>query len=351
MAECVSCGKEIEAGKLFCEQCYAKMKGRRGPLKEAREAKSKLEEATKAEGKGTVREESQASTSGRVSAALTPSAQKKVVTLRPELEKIGKEKSRGKKRFTITITFSERTYNALARLGGRKRSRDDGVSGPSSSKAEGGRAAVRRKGPHGRPALTAVGGAARRGKTVEARPPGFRGWLAYRPRHWDGGDYVALAMASLSTLVILVLTFSGWVRISWLGSGSEVLQEVRVKGSDLGTLPYAAMAVVLLALLYVPVSLRLGGPFRRVDFGVALLAAGLVFLVIFYVCVASDRRIIEAATRLANAGVSVSVGEQISRQTCWPAFLEAFMGVVLAFSGLIRLSERRSEGAVGQKNA
>lgn len=345
----MSCGKEIEAGKLFCEQCYAKMKGRRGPLKEAREARGRAEETPKAEAEETVGEEDQVPKAGRASGALTPSDQKKVVTLRPELERTGKEKSRGAKRFTITITFSERTYNALAKLGGRKREREGEVSEQPSERAERGRAAGRRKGPHGRPALKAVGGAARREGKTETRASGFRGWLAFRQRRWDRGDYVALTMASVSTLLILVLTFSGWVRISWLGSGGEVLQEVRVKGNDLGALSYAALAVALLALLYIPVSLRVGGPFRRLDFGVALLAGGLIFLVLFYVCIASDQRIIEAATRLANAGGSIPVGEQLRRQTDWPAFLEAFMGVVLAFSGLIRLSERRNGSGVAQE--
>lgn len=345
MAECVSCGKEVAAEKLFCDQCYARMKGRRGPLREAGNARERAQGQDRAadeRGEGSVAPVTAAGIKA-ASGSLTPSSQKKVITLRPELEKGSRGKGERKKRFTITITFSERTYRILSRF------KRKGTPGGGETGAEivgipvAGRPAGRRKGPHGRPALKAVKSGLRGTTSPGVKPGGFLGWIAYRPRRFDRGDLASLIMAAVSGISLTTLAFTGWVKMSWGGADGAILQEVYIRGSDLGPLTYLSLAVVFIALLYVPLSLFLQGRFRRVDFGFVLLLAGLIFLILFYLNIASNQRMIDIANRLLANGGRSPVGDRLERNTTWAAYLVSFMGVTLAFSGLARLSERREE--------
>lgn len=345
MANCVSCGREIEPGKLFCEQCYARMKGKRATLRDV--GGGKTENA--AAGGGVVMGGETAPAAGavtkRVSGSLTPASQKKVVTLRPDLDKEHKEKyGKSKKRFTITITFSERTYEMLSRFGRGKKTK--GTSAEGASRREGAvaktaksRTARGRRGPHGRPALKAVEGkTARRGQDM-AR--GFRGWIARRERKWDGMDYAALLLTTASAVLILALSFAGWVRVSWGAAQEPASFAVSVRGVDLGAITYAIMALGMAALFFIPIAWRLGRWLRRLDFGVILLLAGILIIMLFYVNIASDQKMLDVAYRLANRQGFYPEGEQVQRETMTAAYLMVFMGVLMAFSGLLRLSERR----------
>ncbi|MBC7253934.1 MAG: hypothetical protein H5T72_08205 [Actinobacteria bacterium] len=335
MAECVSCGKPVEAGKLFCDQCYARMKGRRGPLREAGSHKEKAGEPVE---RARAREE-QTRIAGfpagerKAREALTPASEKKVVILRPEREKPPARER--KSRFTITITFSERTYRVLSRLKFRRENKEG-----KAGKAEVTRPSRRHKGPHGRPALKALQGAEEASRGPSGKGSGFLAWAAFRSRKLDGRDLASLGMAVLSAASILGLTFTPWVRMTWVTPGGDVAGETLIRGSDLGVLTYVSLAVVLAAAAYIPVSLWLRDRFGYLDFGLVLLAAGLVFVILFYATISSNQRMVDIAFRLAGAG-GVAPAENLERHTSWTAYLVSFMGVVLAFSGLARLSERR----------
>ncbi|WP_287154835.1 hypothetical protein [Candidatus Solincola tengchongensis] len=340
MAECVSCGRPVEAGKLFCEQCYARMKGRRGPFREVGSAR----EATRGQVIRTRGERDESQPPGipegmkEKRESLTPATEKKVVILRPELEKYPRKDRES--RFTITITFSERTYRMLSRLKpgrGKGKAGEEGAEAAAPTSRSAGR---KHKGPHGRPALRALEGKAGTLRGTSRKRGGFSAWAAFRPRKLDGGDLLSLGTAAISVVCILVLTFVPWVRMTWVAMGGVVAGETSIRGSDLGILTYLALAVVLAAAAYVPISLWLKERFAYVDYGLVLLAAGLVFIILFYANISSSQRMVDLAFRLAGTGGGVSA-EDLERHTSWTAYLVSFMGLVLAFSGLVRLSERR----------
>lgn len=342
MAECVSCGKPVEAGKLFCDHCYARMKGRRASLREAGVSREKGEERAGLSRQGESGPRPAVFPDGvRMNkGSLTPASEKKVVRLRPEVEK--PTRMERKSRFVITITFSERTYRMLSRL----RPRDKRVEGGGAEVVPvgpGRTADGRRKGPHGRPALKVL-----KGVSVPARAPGkrsgFAAWAAYRTRKLDAGDLASLGMAALSVIMILGLTFVPWVRMTWMTAGGQVAGETPIRGWDLGAITYLSLALVLVAAVYVPLSLRLGERLGRLDYGLVLLAAGLIFVILFYVNISSNQRMVDLALRLAGAAGEVPA-EKLERHTSWTTYLVPLTGMVLAFSGLVRLSERSSPQA------
>lgn len=349
MAECVSCGKPVEAGKLFCDRCYARMKGRRVTLREAGGSRDGAEET-----KGPSREEEGGGRTAVFPAevrvkrdTLTPDSEKKVVRLRPEMERPSRMDRR--RRFTITITFSERTYRMLSRLRPGKES-TTGMEEEERPTSAGTAPRKRRKpkGPHGRPALRALEGKAAATRGPSASGGGFAAWVAFRPRRLDGGDLASLGMAALSVACILGLTFLPWVRMTWMAADGTVAGETFIRGSDLGTVTYLALAVVLAAAAYVPLSLWLRERLGCVDFGVVLLLAALAFIIIFYVNISSNQRMVDVALRLAAASGGAPA-EDLQRHTTWTAYLVSFMGMLLAFSGLARLSERREPEAGKEK--
>ncbi len=351
MPECVSCGKEIPAGKFFCDECYVKMKGQRGELKKVQTTPIPVpgDEAVprKAGGEQEISAKPVVPAGivpeGKASGTLTPAASKKVVSLQPSDDKPAKEKG-GRKRFTITITFSERTYASLARLRGslkRKKKEEvpimEGDTGETPAAPEKPSKRTRKKGPYGRPKLKAVSSATK--KTTEKRG-GFRGLVAYRQRELDRRDIIAAALASLAVLVIIILFFTPWVRLAWSQAETGSMQTAQVKGVDLGAITYVCLAVVVAAYLYMVATWLFKGPFTRLDYGAVLILAFIVFVPIFFVTISSNARLLGAALeKVGMAGQGIP--SQYERQTLWPAYVMVLMGAALALAGLIRLSERK----------
>ena len=347
MAECVSCGKETPAGKFFCEDCYVKMKGRRGPsgelLRPPREEPRKpaavddiprsdatTPEVAEAEGLVPLK---------KASGTLTPASSKKVISMKPGAEKAAREKT-GKKRIKVTITFSERTYAALARVkGGRKEvagTSPDGTALASRAYQPGTKGAVRGGRLHRRPKLKAVAATS----AATKQKSGFRRAIGYRDRALDGRDKIAIAMAIITVLAIVILCFMPWAKVSWSTGGGTGVQTVEVTGTDLGAMTYVCMAIVISALLYAVATWVFKGMFTVIDFGVIFIVAGIVFIPLLYSTLASNARFLSAA--LEQAGISGgALPAQFERQTLWPAYALVLAGAILGFAGLIRLSERK----------
>ncbi|RJP31297.1 MAG: hypothetical protein C4536_08590 [Actinobacteria bacterium] len=354
MPECVSCGKEIPAGKFFCEACYVKMKGQRGRLKKVPPAPVKkpdveppppaVDSVKVAEAEPVV--PAGVTTDKKASGTLTPASSKKVVSLKPAVDKVARDRTT-KKRFSITITFSERTYAALARLK-RRKSADE----PATEEGDGAavespvatRKGVRRKGPHGRPKLKAV--ASVRKPAAENRE-GFMRFVAYRDHALDRRDMIAAAMATLAVLMIVILSFTSWVRVGWNDAATGMLQTAKVKGVDLGVITYICMAIVIIAYLYMVATWLFKGPFAKVDYGVLLIAAGVVVIPLFFIAIASNSLILGAALEKVGRG-GQPIPAQFERQTLWPSYVMVIMGAVLGFSGLVRLSERKGGPGEGE---
>jgi hypothetical protein len=351
MPECVSCGKDIPAGKFFCDDCYVKMKGRRGALKEV--SKAPAAEGGMPDG-ATADEVTETTTEAppdetlaakKASGTLTPTSGKKVVSIKPDVDKSSRERGRGgKKKFTVTITFSERTYAALDRLKRKSKSEagvpgeDEGVTPMQPEKHK-----KRRKGPYGRPQLKAVTTAPGR---EGASKRGLAGWISYRDRAWDRQDKAAIGTATISLIVILALSFTNWVKLSWTVGEAGQGQAVDIKGVDLGVLFYVAIAILVIAYLYMVATWVFKGIFTKVDYGVLLIVAGLAFIPLIYANIASTERLFEAAYRILGLGSGV-VPENYQRSTLFPAYIVVLMGAAFAISGLVRLSERRVETTQG----
>ena len=356
MAECVSCGKEIPAGKFFCDDCYKKMKGRRGPLRrvaqpqERKPVQGMTGSAPVVAGGDELREAEEPTAfhgvqevEKRPSGTLTPATSKKVVSLKPEIDKTSKDKGKvGKKKFIITITFSERTYMTLERLK-RKRKKEVPIMEGEESGAEVPAVkpkGIRRKtGPHGRPKLKAVESTSRKQKEKQTFLQQF---IKYQERKWDRGDLVSALMATTALVLTLVLCFLPWVGLKWMAEGGTPILAVNVKGIDLGALVYVLIVLTFLAWLYMAVTAFLKRPLLKVDFGLVLLAAGVIFIPIVFITLASNERIVSAALEIARRSGSFipETATGYERQTIWPAYFMVLVGCVLAFSGLIRLSER-----------
>lgn len=367
MAECVSCGKSIPAGKFFCDECYKSMKGRRAtPHKVDAPASPQLKKETRASRKAketppisspevvsseeqekpdppqAAAEEEQVK---KLSADLTPTTGKKVVSLKPKVEGVVGERSiGGKKRFKITITFSERTYNAFARLK-RKKKDEVATAGGEQAEVEGQpskpRRIKRQGGPHGRPKLEAVSDPSeRRGEPENT----LMRYVGHREREWDKGDKVASLMATTLMILIIIFSFLNWVKITWSsGEGSQAMS-VSVKGMDLGAPVYAMIAVVVAAWVYMAVSSLTGKTLLNMDFGFVIILCGIILIALFFMAVGSTDRVMGAAAESMGRGrnfFETSV-TSFERQTLWPAYFTVFLAILFAFSGLTRLSERRA---------
>jgi hypothetical protein len=290
-------------------------------------------------------------TAKRPSGELTPSIGKKVITLKPDVDTSSRQKERGRKRFKITISFSERTYERLSRLS-RKKEKGGGTAtalqpGESPIVAEPvGRGTG--AGPHGRARLKAVRATPRRPR----KERGFTGRvLGHRDRPWDRRDWTTALAYTACGILVLILTFMSWMRLGWIDeNGAD--RTVDIKGIQLGFPVYIIMAIVLVAWLYMAMTWLLGKPLVDLDFGVVLLVAGVLIIIIFYITLSWSGLVVRAADRALGweEGMFKEVVSGYDQRNIWPAYLMILMACGIAFSGLARLSERRSVSIVKQSD-
>lgn len=351
MAECVSCGKDIPPGKLFCDECYVKMKGRWGPRGGAaapgRPPVGSGTEAVQHPPAGTAPEGSPppaAEPAKRASGELTPVTAKKVVALKPEVEKGRGHGQEAPKRFAVTITLSEKSYDRIERMKNRlKRKKPEEAAGAGESEtapAEKPTKRARKHGPYGRPRLKAVESASRARKAKEGGR--IMRMLEYRGRKWDRGDLIAAGMATAAVVLGLALSFAAWKRVDWVG---EWTASQGVNGFDLGAPVYALLAVAFLAWLYMLACTLLARPLLKVDWGVVFFAAGIVVFALVLVALAQNNRILDIALqKVQRAAVNLPANPAVNRQTQVAGYLMVYLvALPLSVSGLVRFYERREK--------
>lgn len=358
MAECVSCGSEVPQGKLFCDDCYLKMKGRWGPRGSA-DSPTEMRPATTGRLNGRAetpepkgKEATPAGEAGavrRASGDLTPAAAKNIVSLKPELNKAARDRDKtSQKKFAVTITLSERTYENIERMKNalkRKKGKETPVSG-AAGKVEGlapakPRKVGRKTGPHGRPKLKAVESASRREK--KGKGGRLAGLLEYRERGWDGGDYAAAATATAALILCIALPFLNWKKVVWVGQAT-VSQEV--KGFELGVPVYILLAVACLAWLFLVVTKMLARSPLKVDWGVVFFVAGIVVFALVMVALAQNERILDIAWEKAReSSIIIPDNALIGRETLLPGYLMIYLvAIPFTLAGMMRLYERREKG-------
>jgi hypothetical protein len=160
----------------------------------------------------------------------------------------------------------------------------------------------------------------------------------------DGKDKLAVATAAFCVLVIAGFSFLPWVRVSWNTGDASGIQTVDVAAKDLGAMTYICLAIVIAALPFTLASLFLRGAFAALDYGVVLIAAGVLFVALFFATIASNARFLGAALEELGRGGS-SLPAQFDRKTLWPAYIMPIAGAGMALAGWVRLLERK--GAVG----
>ncbi|MFW6113926.1 MAG: hypothetical protein ACOC78_03275 [Actinomycetota bacterium] len=363
MPQCVSCGRYIPTGKFFCDDCYKKMRGRKGKLKKVEQkppaGKDVLERTSREPGSGVSPEQGEQTPAAagdyiekHIRNTLTPASGKKVVSLKPGIDKDGEKSLAGqKKRFKITITLSERTYMALARFKLRRKEGPAAAEGgmdkePLAEKP--GRAKKKKVGPHGRPKLKAISS-----EGGDAAPDkGLKRFVAYRRRKWDKGDITAAAMATAVMILSIVLMNIGWIRLIWSEAQGIAPETLELKGTDLGAPIYVIAVLVCAAWLYLFITRLARRAFLKVDYGLVLLLVGLIFIIVLFMTISSNDRITGiAAEMIGKADNYFRQGAySYERQTLWTAYIMVLLGCAFAFSGLIRLSER-GKGAAGEKRS
>lgn len=352
MPECVSCGKQIAAGRLFCDQCYKSMKGKLGPSKKA-DPQSKIPAGEERQGvearpPGLPPEQPGQKPAG----TLTPASNKKIVTLKPGIDKPSREKETGvKTKFSITISLSERVYRTFGHLksGSRRKTEDGAQMSDSTMPDNTKRRRVGKAGPHGRARLKAVGVAKRKSGETQS-------WLwtlaGYRGRPMDKLDWYAAAIGTMTTALILALSFLGWVSVKSAGEGGAANAQASVKGLDFGLLFYILIAVVALCWGYMAATLALKRPLLKIDFGVVMLAGGLICVAIIFVALGARSNLLEIALRMMRvAGKDIQDPNALfEMQTLWPAYLIVLMGAAMSLSGLMRLSSRKEVDGQSQNS-
>jgi hypothetical protein len=349
MPECVSCGKQVPEGRLFCDDCYKNMKGKRGPGRQTVRNRVQPEKrATDSIGhqgalQGLPPEQPR---QNDAAGTLTPTSSKKIVSLKPAVEKGSREKEKSpKKKFSVTITMSERTYRAVGRLKGKSKKLSEAETQAGESATAKTKTRRRRKStPYGRSKLKAVEVARKRSQAGQNRV-----WKAvgYRERPLDGQDRVAIITATFTASLIVALSFLGWMSVRWISEAGAVNQQVNVKGSDFGILFYVLITVAVLSWLYMAGSLYLRKLAFKIDFGVILMLGGIASIIIVFIALAWHTQIINIALHiLEKAGNNIPPDNALyERQTMWPAYLLVLMGAAMAFAGLIRLSTRQDSAS------
>ncbi len=350
MAECVSCGKDIAEGELFCRDCLARMKGR-GPRLEGeqrtnvgsagagtttRGASSPLRRGETLEGQKIKEGPSESRQIRRARGELTPAQEKKVISLRPGMEEGRRPERRA---FRVTITLSDRGYRLLARLGLTKREEGRGEKDDRERK----KVAYLRPLPGGRVA-----------RVTKSPPPGgeeggkigpWAGLKAYflpRRRVWDRADKVSALVIMAASLLSLTLFPFSWIRVEWLLAGEATPQVVGVKGYQLGTWSYLVLGLALIELLYLLSWFVLRRPPLSLDFGALSLIAGFLAIAFFNLSLSSNSRILMVAARATGVDPLILSGPQaaLSRHTLVPAYLVLICLIAIPLAGLARLSRR-----------
>ncbi len=339
MPECVSCGKQIADGRLFCDQCYKGMKGKLGPSKKA-DPQSKIPAGAARQG---VAERPPGLPPEQPAGTLTPASNKKIVTLKPEIDKPSREKETGvKKKYSITISLSERAYRTFGHLkrGSGRKTKDGAQVSDSTMPDNSKRRRVGKAGPYGRARLKAV-------EVAKKKSGETQGWLwtlvGYRERPMDNLDWYAAAVGTMAAVLILALSFLGWASVKSVGDGGAANTQVSVKGLDFGLIFYILIAVVALCWGYMAATIALKRPLLKIDFGIVMLPGGLVCIAIIFVAVGARNNLLEIALRMMQA-----VGRDIQdpnalfeTQTLLPAYLMVLMGAAMSLAGLMRLSSRK----------
>lgn len=349
MAECVSCGKKIPEGELFCRECLSRMKGRgsrlagveRGPeptaargggAEEVAGSSARKESATD---RGASPEGSVPLGVRRARGELTPASDKKVISLRPGLE----EKKVEKGGFRITITLSERGYRALSRLGLGEKKKEKGEKREKKAKV-----AYLKPVPGGAGGRSVSPRHAEEGKSRKKGGPlsSLREYISPRHRDWDRTDRVSASTILVAALLSLALFPLNWVRVEWVAAGEASPQAVGVKGSQLGIWSYLVLSLVIVDLLYLLLWIILRRPPLPLDFGALSLAAGFLCIAFFNLALSSNGRIIEVAAATTGMDPRSLVGPQVglSRYTQLPAYLVLVSLIAMPLAGLARLSRR-----------
>ena len=349
MAECVSCGKGVPDGELFCRECLSRMKGRASRISgvaaavEGSPGEGTVPRVQRSPGRGegsSGREspggEEIPGDTPRVRGELTPAREKKVVSLRPGLE----EKKAERSAFRITITLSERGYRLLSRLGlGDTEAKKEG-----KGRAKKGKVAYLKPVPGfagDRPLAPRQAGVGR--PSERSGPLGsLRRYLAPRRRDWDRSDRASALVIFATSLLAAVLVPLQWVRVEWLVSGEASPQVAGVRGYQLGPWSYLILVLALADLFYLLAWVLLRRPPLPLDFGSLSLLAGFLGIAFFNLALSSNYRIIRAAASAAGIDPQFLVSPQVglSRYTQLPAYLVLLCLIAMPLAGLARLSRR-----------
>lgn len=349
MAECVSCGKSIAEGELFCRECLARMKGR-GPRLEdgggsagglsgfrgdASKAVTPRDRREKVEDRVLPVVENGSGFARKARGELTPAREKKVVSLRPRTE----DRRRAEKgAFRITITLSERGYRLLARLGlGTK------TGEKKKGQKKGGKVTYLRPvpgGASGRVVSPAAKNVDKKGKS--GLIGGLIKYISPRKRDWDRADWTSALFILASSFISLALFPLNWIKVEWLNAGETTPQAVGVKGYQLGIWSYLILGLVLIGLLYLLLWFLLGRPPLPLDFGALSLVVGFLGIAFFNLCVSSNSRILRVAAAGAGLDPLSLSGPQagLSRYTQIPAYMVLLCLIVIPLAGLARLSRK-----------
>lgn len=328
MANCISCGREIEEGKFFCPDCYSSMTPDGGT---APTPSTPTADKSKPAGTAPVKD---AGAAAEVP-SFTPPSEKRAIKKAPPLPE--------------------------AKAGTARKSRKQGEKPAKRDKGEKPAKEPRpaRQGPsRGETAGLAARQAADRAGQTGKRAGNWLKGLAQRSARWlkgialeskgdfDQADWIAWGVGTAASLLLITaVLLMGFIRLNWILTGSDAseTQATVLKGIDLGAWGYMFVAIsVILTLLFI---LNLTVTRMKINIRVnpAFLAIclSLIELVVIFLALWNNGSILHAAAN-KNGWIGITEFDYASKNVMYGGYIAVACLVVIFGAAAMRMAEREA---------
>lgn len=324
MANCISCGREVEEGKFFCSDCYTSMTPETGTTPESVKAEAAAGEAPRP------------ALNAEEVPSFTPPSQKRVIK---DASPLPEKKGKAAKKLEDTGAKPAKREKQPKREKPAKEPRP-ARQGPSRGEAAGlaARQAAGRAGRAGKRAGTWLKGVAARTALW------LKGLALDNKGDFDQTDWIAWGVGTAASLLLMTaVLLMGFVRLDWLLTGSDSIetQGTVLKGIDLGAWGYVLVAssAVLILLYILSVTATKTKINIRVNPAFLAICISLIGLVVMVLALWSNGSILHAAAN-KNGWFGTTEFDYASKTVLYGAYIAAACLVVVFGAAAVRLAER-----------